>query len=180
MRKRLTVIALGGNALLQRGESGTFEQQFANASRTAGTICKVIEKDSMLAITHGNGPQVGATLLRHDAGMKIYSVPAFPMDVCGAETQGFIGYMRQQALNNEFMKRGITRKALTVIQGFWLMKRIKHFRTRPNLWDLSTRRSRLNSFLHLILGLSLRRIQAEVTEGLYHLQNQRRYLRKKR
>ncbi len=115
MRKRLTVIALGGNALLQRGESGTFEQQFANASRTAGTICKVIEKDSMLAITHGNGPKVGATLLRHDAGMKIYSVPAFPMDVCGAETQGFIGYMLQQALNNEFMKRGITRKALTVI-----------------------------------------------------------------
>lgn len=115
MRKRLTVIALGGNALLQRGEDGTFEQQFANASRTAQTICNIIREDSMIAITHGNGPQVGATLLRHDAGMKTYSVPAFPMDVCGAETQGFIGYMLQQALNNEFIKRGISRRALTVV-----------------------------------------------------------------
>lgn len=114
-RNNITVIALGGNALLQRGEKGSFEEQYSNAKRTAEKIANLVEKGTMLVITHGNGPQVGATLLRHDAGMKVYSVPAFPMDACGAETQGLIGYMIQQALNNEFIKRGLSRRAVTLV-----------------------------------------------------------------
>ncbi|MEM3638290.1 MAG: carbamate kinase [Conexivisphaerales archaeon] len=115
MRKRLLVIALGGNALLQRGEKGTFEEQYSNVRRTAEKIAGILDDGYMLAVTHGNGPQVGATLLRHDAGSRLYSLPAFPMDVCGAETQGFIGYMIQQALDKEFIRKGMNRKAVTVI-----------------------------------------------------------------
>jgi len=66
-----------------------------------------------IVITHGNGPQVGATLLRHDAGKNI--VPPFPLDACGAETQGFIGYMIQQALRNELKKRGSDKYVVTLV-----------------------------------------------------------------
>ena len=108
-------MALGGNALLRRGEKGTFEEQYANVMRTSKVLADLVEKGYRLVITHGNGPQVGATLLRHDAGQKMYEVPAFPMDVCGAETQGFIGYMIQQALRNELKHRGIDKYVVTVV-----------------------------------------------------------------
>jgi len=111
----LVVLALGGNALLRKGESGSFSEQFENVKKTAKILADLIERGYMIVITHGNGPQVGATLLRHDAGQKIYDVPAFPMDVCGAETQGFIGYMIQQALGNELKKRGIGRGVVTIV-----------------------------------------------------------------
>ena len=111
----LIVVALGGNALLREGESGSFSEQFENVKKTAKILADLIERGYMIVITHGNGPQVGATLLRHDAGQKIYDVPAFPMDVCGAETQGFIGYMIQQALGNELKKRGIGRGVVTIV-----------------------------------------------------------------
>jgi len=64
-------------------------------------------------LVHGNGPQVGATMLRHEAAKSI--VPPFPLDACGAETQGFIGYMIQQALRNELKSRGIDKFVVTVI-----------------------------------------------------------------
>ena len=66
-----------------------------------------------IVMTHGNGPQVGATLLRHEAAKSI--VPALPLDACGAETQGFIGYMIQQALRNELKSRGIDKYVVTII-----------------------------------------------------------------
>jgi len=111
----LIVVALGGNALLRRGEKGTFEEQYRNVSDTARYLADLVERGYRLVITHGNGPQVGATLLRHDAGEKMYNIPPFPMDVCGAETQGFIGYMIQQALRNELKRRGIDKYVITVI-----------------------------------------------------------------
>jgi carbamate kinase len=111
----LVVLALGGNALLRKGESGSFFEQFENVKKTAKILADLIEKGHKIVITHGNGPQVGATLLRHDAGQKVYEVPAFPMDVCGAETQGFIGYMIQQALGNELKKRGIDIGVVTIV-----------------------------------------------------------------
>ena len=113
--KNLIVIALGGNALLQRGQKGTFEEQYENTKVTAKKIADVIERGYRVVITHGNGPQVGATLLRHDAGLKLYNVPAFPMDAAGAETQGFIGYMIQQALRNELKSRKIDKYVVTVV-----------------------------------------------------------------
>ena len=113
--EELIVIALGGNALLRRGEKGTFEEQYANVSRTSRVLADLVERGYKLVITHGNGPQIGATLLRHDAGQRLYDVPSFPMDVCGAETQGFIGYMIQQSLRNELKRRGIGKYVVTVV-----------------------------------------------------------------
>jgi carbamate kinase len=110
---KLVVIALGGNALLQRTQKGTFNDQYGNVEKTAKKIADLIEQGYRIVLTHGNGPQVGATLLRHDAAKNI--VPPFPLDACGAETQGFIGYMIQQALRNELKSRGIDKYVVTVI-----------------------------------------------------------------
>ena len=108
-------MALGGNALLRRGEKGSFEEQYNNVRRTSRFLADLVEMGYKLVITHGNGPQIGATLLRHDAGKRMYDIPPFPMDVCGAETQGFIGYMIQQALRNELKRRGIDKYVITVV-----------------------------------------------------------------
>jgi len=113
MVEKLLVIALGGNALLKRGQKGSFEEQYLNVRTTASNIADLIERGHKIVLTHGNGPQVGATLLRHEAAKSI--VPPFPLDACGAETQGFIGYMIQQALRNELKSRGIDKYVVTVI-----------------------------------------------------------------
>ena len=113
MPEKLVVIALGGNALLQRTQKGTFEDQYGNVEKTAKKIADLIQQGYRIVLTHGNGPQVGATLLRHDAAKNI--VPPFPLDACGAETQGFIGYMIQQALRNELKSRGVDKYVVTVI-----------------------------------------------------------------
>jgi len=111
--ENLIVIALGGNALLQRGQKGTFEEQYQNVRSTVSKIADLIQRGHKVVMVHGNGPQVGATLLRHEAAKNI--VPSFPLDACGAETQGFIGYMIQQALRNELKSRGIDKFVVTII-----------------------------------------------------------------
>ena len=113
MTGKLVVIALGGNALLQRKQRGTFEDQYSNVEKTAAKIADLIEQGYDVVLTHGNGPQVGATLLRHDAAKNI--VPPLPLDACGAETQGLIGYMIQQALRNELKSRGMDKYVVTVV-----------------------------------------------------------------
>ncbi len=113
--EELLVVALGGNALRRKGQKGSFQEQYRNVEETSVYLADLVEGGYKLVITHGNGPQVGDTLLRHDAGEKMYNIPAFPMDVCGAETQGFIGYMIQQALRNELKKRGMDKYIITVI-----------------------------------------------------------------
>ena len=95
--KETVVVALGGNAILQRGERGTFEEQLANVRRTCEQLVPVIfSGERRLVVTHGNGPQVGNILIQHDAAKR--TVPAMPMDVCGAESQGLIGHMFGLAL----------------------------------------------------------------------------------
>jgi len=128
---KLVVIALGGNALLQRGQKGTFEEQYANVKRTAKKIAELIDDGYRVALTHGNGPQVGAALLRHEAAKNI--VPPFSLDACGAETQGLIGYMIQQALRNELKGRGIDREVATIITRVIVDKRDPAFQnpTKP-------------------------------------------------
>jgi len=113
LAEKLIVIALGGNALLQRGQKGSFEEQYQNVKKTAVRVADLIERGYKIVLTHGNGPQVGATLLRHEAAKGI--VPPFPLDACGAETQGFIGYMIQQAVRNELKSRGVDKFVVTVI-----------------------------------------------------------------
>ena len=101
------VAALGGNAILQPGQKGIYEEQLVNVKKTAKHLANmVMSKKYQVIITHGNGPQVGAILLQNDAGQATFNVPAMPMDVCGAESQGLIGYMIQQSLREIFADGG--------------------------------------------------------------------------
>jgi len=105
MSKQLVVIALGGNAILQPGQAGTLEEQYSNVVQTCEQLAKMVLSDKYkIVITHGNGPQVGNLLLQNDIAKHI--IPPMPLDVCGAQSQGFIGYMMQQALHNQFAQAG--------------------------------------------------------------------------
>jgi len=97
MRKRPIVIALGGNALIRRGEKGTFEEQLGNLKRIAQSLAS-LTVDYSVVLTHGNGPQVGALCIQQE--MCKGEVPPQPLHVCVAMTQAQIGYMIQQALNS--------------------------------------------------------------------------------
>ena len=106
MLKPLVVIALGGNAMIKGKQRGTMEEQVDNITETAKQIMKVITKYRVV-ITHGNGPQVGNIMLQMEAGSHSpFDRPVLPMDVCGAMTQGQIGYMIQNILGNLLLKEG--------------------------------------------------------------------------
>jgi len=99
MQKKETIlIALGGNALQRSGEKGTVEEQMTHVRETCDRLISILERGYSLVITHGNGPQVGSILLKNEYSED--KLPAMPLDVCGAETQGMIGYMIQQQLYN--------------------------------------------------------------------------------
>src|SRR5579871_6001109 len=98
------LIAVGGNSLIRAGEKGTVAEQLGNARRTAHAIVALIRDGYHLVITHGNGPQVGAQLLRSERAAD--QVPGQPLDVCGAASQGEIGYLRSQALQDELAAAG--------------------------------------------------------------------------
>jgi carbamate kinase len=112
-RPETIVIALGGNAILQPGQKGTAAEQRANIARTAGAIISLVEVGHKVVVTHGNGPQVGNILLQNEAGVD--QVPAMPLDVCGAESQGLVGYMIQQALRNELVSRKLPAMVTTIV-----------------------------------------------------------------
>ena len=112
-RGPLTVLALGGNAILQRNQKGTFEEQYENVRATSAQLAHLLQAGFRVAIVHGNGPQIGATVIRHELGQA--KVPAFPLYACGAETQGFLGYMIQQTLLEELARRGMKTTVATVI-----------------------------------------------------------------
>lgn len=109
----MTVLALGGNAILQRNQKGTFEEQYENVRATSAQLAHLLQAGFRVAIVHGNGPQIGATVIRHELGQA--KVPAFPLHACGAETQGFLGYMIQQTLLEELARRGMKMTVATVI-----------------------------------------------------------------
>lgn len=110
--KRL-LIAVGGNSLIRAGEKGTVQEQLVNARRTAAAIVNLIRSGYHIVITHGNGPQVGAALLRSERAASL--VPSQPLDVCDAVTQGEIGYLLQQCLRNELHARGLDTPVVTVL-----------------------------------------------------------------
>jgi len=99
---RTVVVALGGNAILQPGQVGTFEEQLVNVDQSCRRIARLAADGWRVVLTHGNGPQVGNILIQNDLAAKL--VAPMPMDVCGAETQGQIGYLLQQSLHNHLLK----------------------------------------------------------------------------
>lgn len=99
------LIAVGGNSLIRAGEKGTVVEQLANARRTAEAMIGLIREGHHLVVTHGNGPQVGAQLLRSERAAD--QVPGQSLDVCGAASQGEIGYLLSQSLLDELAAAGL-------------------------------------------------------------------------
>ena len=107
------LIAVGGNSLIRAGEKGTVVEQLANARRTAAAIIGLIRDGYHLVITHGNGPQVGAQLLRSERAAD--QVPGQTLDVCGAASQGEIGYLLSQSLQDELAAAGLHVQVVSVV-----------------------------------------------------------------
>ena len=114
-KTKLAVVAIGGNSLIKDDKKVTVEDQEAALRETALHLVDMIEAGWDLAIGHGNGPQVGFILRRSEIAARVEGMHEVPLDVCGADTQGAIGYELQQALQNEYHKRGLKKSAATVI-----------------------------------------------------------------
>ena len=113
MDKKTIMIALGGNSLSPKGFSGTVGEQFSFTRRTMDHLSEFILKDYNICITHGNGPQVGNELLRMDLTNDV--VPPLPLGICVANTQGQIGYMVQQTLQNKLRDLEVDREVVTLV-----------------------------------------------------------------
>jgi carbamate kinase len=112
---KLAVVAIGGNALIKDDKHVSVEDQEIALRETSMHLVDMIEAGWDLAIGHGNGPQVGFILRRSEIAAKMEGMHEVPLDVCGADSQGAIGYELQQALHNEFHKRKINKKAATIV-----------------------------------------------------------------
>tara|TARA_S200000501_G_scaffold89229_2_gene82312 strand:+ start:58346 stop:59290 length:945 start_codon:yes stop_codon:yes gene_type:complete len=113
VNKKTAIIALGGNALSPKSEAGTIEQQFKHTRKSLKSVMHFVKKDYNICITHGNGPQVGAELSRNEISMNI--IPPLPLNVLVANTQGAIGYMIQQSLQNALYDEQSKREVVTFI-----------------------------------------------------------------
>ncbi len=109
----LAVVAIGGNSITKAGQRGTIPEQFANAKETSRHIADMIARGYDVVVTHGNGPQVGNILLRAELATTV--LPPLPLDTCGADSQGGMGYMIQQVLGAELRARGVDRTVVTVV-----------------------------------------------------------------
>ena len=112
---KLAMIAFGGNALLRSGQKGTFQEQVENVERTCGNLLPLLEQGYQIVIGHGNGPQVGNGLLRHQAGELEHGLPAQPMDFCGAETQGSIAYLIETGMDSVLSRNNLDRKVVSLV-----------------------------------------------------------------
>lgn len=113
MTQQIAVVAVGGNALIKDKNEKTIGDQFDAAKETMGHIAVMIDQGWNVVVTHGNGPQVGFILRRSE--LASHELHPVPLDYCGADTQGAIGYMFQKALRNHFKEMGVDKNAVTVV-----------------------------------------------------------------
>lgn len=113
--RKVAVVAIGGNSLIRDKDHQTVEDQYLAAKETAKHLVNMIEQGWDIAIGHGNGPQVGFILRRSEIAHRVEGMHELPLDVCGSDSQGAIGYALQQNIQNELRKRGIDKIAATVI-----------------------------------------------------------------
>ena len=113
MTSSLTVLAIGGNSLIKDKTKISLWYQYEALKETAVYLADLIEAGMNMVITHGNGPQVGFIYRRGE--LSIHELPLIPLDICGADTQGAIGYMIEKALINQFRKRGIGKQPVAVV-----------------------------------------------------------------
>jgi carbamate kinase len=113
MRSHLAVLAMGGNSLITDKNHIALSFQYERVKETVKYIAELIAEGIHLVITHGNGPQVGFIYRRGELARN--ELPLIPLDICGADTQGAIGYMVEKALLNEFRRRGIEKKVTAIV-----------------------------------------------------------------
>lgn len=114
-RKGVAVVAIGGNSLIKDKNHQSVEDQYLAAKETTRHIADMIEDGWDVAIGHGNGPQVGFILRRSEIAAQVEGMHEVPLDVCGADSQGAIGYSLQQNLQNELRRRGVKKSIATVV-----------------------------------------------------------------
>ena len=107
------VLAIGGNAIIKEGQIGTIEEQQKNIMESSEPVLELMEQGHTVVITHGNGPQVGNTLIRGEMAKSV--VPEYSLDVLDAETQGNLGYLIQQAFKNKMVERNIDKTIATIV-----------------------------------------------------------------
>jgi carbamate kinase len=115
IKRKIAVVAIGGNSLIKDANHKTVEDQYLAAKETTCHIADMIEAGWDVAIGHGNGPQVGFILRRSEIAARVEGMHEIPLDVCGADSQGAIGYALQQTLQNELYQRKIKKNVATVI-----------------------------------------------------------------
>ena len=130
---KLAVVAIGGNSLIIDPKKVTVEDQYLAAAETTKHIADMIEAGWDVAIGHGNGPQVGFILRRSEIAAKYEGMHEVPLEVCGADSQGAIGYVLQHTLQNELIRRGIKKPVATVVTQVKVDKNDKAFQnpTKP-------------------------------------------------
>jgi len=112
---RRLIIALGGNAIIPAGRKGTFDEQVQVTRSSMEQVASLAADGHQLVLTHGNGPVVGNIVLRCEAGMATHGIPPMPLHVCGADSQGGIGYMLQQSLQNSLRARNLQRPVASLV-----------------------------------------------------------------
>jgi len=152
MAKKTAVVAVGGNALIKDKDHQTVPDQYAAASETMHYLVDMMAAGWDVVVTHGNGPQVGFILRRSE--LSLHELHPVPLDYCVADTQGAIGYMFQQALHNEFKKRGIKKRAVTVVTQCLVDRNDPAFKnpTKPigSFLDEKTAKARMAEGKHFI------------------------------
>lgn len=113
MRNQTIVVALGGNAILQANEKGTYSEQINNIKKAVVEIVELIKDGYKVVLTHGNGPQIGNLYIQNSLAGE--AVPPMPLDACSAESQGLIGYFLQREIKNELMRNHIDLPVVTFI-----------------------------------------------------------------
>ncbi len=126
-QRKIAVVAIGGNSLIKDEKHKTVEDQYLAAKETTCHIADMIEAGWEVAIGHGNGPQVGFILRRSEIAARVEGMHEVPLDVCGADSQGAIGYALQQTLQNELFRRNIKKNVATVITQVLVDKNDKAF-----------------------------------------------------
>jgi len=111
--EKLVIIAIGGNSLIQDAGHMTVYDQYRAAGETSQHIAGIVEEGYRVVITHGNGPQVGFILLRSELAKEV--LHQVPLDTCGADTQGAIGYQISQTLDNELRRRGLAKSVVAIV-----------------------------------------------------------------
>ncbi|MFQ5906657.1 MAG: carbamate kinase, partial [bacterium] len=113
MDEKRAVVALGGNAITTMGDTGWIPEQFARTRESMASIVELVEDGYELAITHGNGPQIGNALIRVEASRN--TVPPLPLEICVADLMGGMGYMIEQVLRNSLRENGIQKGVVTIV-----------------------------------------------------------------